>query len=79
MADSHDLSRPDFACNMRLIGHSDIGGRGDGLQIMVHRRHAYVGHPWSKGFSLVDVRDPKRPGAATYVPAPPLERRLRAA
>jgi hypothetical protein len=70
MADSHDLPRPDFARNMKLIGHSDIGGRGDGLQLMVHRGHAYVAHPWSQGFSIVDVRDPKRPGAVTYVPAP---------
>ncbi len=70
MADAKDLPRPDFARNMKLIGHSDIGGRGDGLQLMVHRGHAYVAHPWSQGFSIVDVRDPKRPGAVTYVPAP---------
>lgn len=70
MADGLDLPRPDFARNMKLIGHSDIGGRGDGLQLMVHRGHAYVAHPWSRGFSIVDVRDPKRPGAVTYVPAP---------
>lgn len=65
-----DLPTPDFARNMKLIGHSDIGGRGDGLQLMVHRGFAYVGHPWSRGFSVVDVRDPRRPGEVTYVPAP---------
>lgn len=65
------LPTPDFARNMRLIGHSDIGGRGDGLQVMVHRGHAYVAHPWSQGFSIIDVRDPKAPGAVTFVPAPP--------
>ncbi|WP_181703129.1 LVIVD repeat-containing protein [Chthonobacter albigriseus] len=65
-----ELPRPDFARNMRLIGHSDIGGRGDGLQLMVHRGHAYVAHPWSCGFSIVDVRDPRNPGAAVFVPAP---------
>ncbi len=68
---NQDLPRPDHAVNMRLIGHSDIGGRGDGLQLMVHRGFAYVAHPWSSGFSVVDVRDPARPGAVTYVPAPP--------
>lgn len=62
---------PDYARNMKLIGHSDIGGRGDGLQLMVHRGFAYVGHPWSQGFSIVDVRDPKNPGEVTYLPAPP--------
>jgi hypothetical protein len=56
---------------MRLIGHSDQGGRSDGLQVMVHRGYAYVAHPWSGGFSIVDVRDPKRPGETWFVPAPP--------
>lgn len=65
------LPTPDFARNMKLIGHSDIGGRGDGLQLMVHRGFAYVAHPWSQGFSIIDVRDPKNPGNVTYVPAPP--------
>lgn len=71
MTHGSDLPRPDFARNMRLIGHSGIGGRGDGLQIMVHRGHAYVAHPWSQGFSIIDVRDPARPGTVTYIPAPP--------
>lgn len=66
-----DLPKPDYALNMRLIGHSDQGGRGDGLQVMVHRRYAYVAHPWSGGFSIIDVRDPKRPGETTFVPSPP--------
>lgn len=65
------LPTPDFARNMKLIGHSDIGGRGDGLQLMVHRGFAYVAHPWSQGFSIIDVRDPKNPGNVTYIPAPP--------
>ena len=66
-----DLSQPDYARAMRLIGHSDQGGRGDGLQVMVHRGFAYVAHPWSGGFTVVDVRDPKRPGETWFVPAPP--------
>ena len=66
-----ELPKPDYARDMRLIGHSDQGGRGDGLQVMVHRGFAYVAHPWSGGFSIVDVRDPKNPGATTFVPAPP--------
>ncbi len=44
---------------MRLIGHSDQGGRPDGVQLMVHRGFAYIGHMVSQGFSIVDVRDPK--------------------
>src|SRR5712691_5959227 len=51
-----DLPKPDYARNMRIIGHSDQGGRPDGVQIMVHRGYAYVGHMFSKGFSVIDVR-----------------------
>ena len=62
---------PDFAHNMRLVGHSDQGGRSDGVQLMVHRGYAYVGHMFSKGFSVVDVRDPRNPKAVAYQAAPP--------
>jgi hypothetical protein len=53
------LPPPEYSRNMRLIGHSDQGGRPDGVQLMVHRGFAYVGHMVSQGFSIVDVRDPK--------------------
>lgn len=66
-----ELPQPDYARNMRLIGHSDQGGRADGVQVMVHRGYAYVGHMFSKGFSIIDVRDPKNPRAVNYVAAPP--------
>jgi hypothetical protein len=56
---------------MRLIGHSDQGGRPDGVQLMVHRGFAYIGHMVSQGFSVVDVRDPKNPKAVNYIAAPP--------
>jgi hypothetical protein len=66
-----DLPIPDFARNMRLIGYSDQGGRPDGVQIMVERGFAYIGHMFSKGFSIIDVRDPRAPKPANYVAAPP--------
>lgn len=56
---------------MRLIGHSDQGGRPDGVQLMVHRGFAYIGHMVSQGFSVVDVRDPTRPTTVNYIAAPP--------
>jgi hypothetical protein len=68
---SGDLPTPDHARNMRLIGHSDQGGRPDGVQVMVHRGFAYVGHMFSKGFSVIDVRNPRNPRAVAYLPAPP--------
>ena len=35
--------------NVKFISHSDQGGRGDGVQIMVHRGYAYIGHGYSNG------------------------------
>ena len=68
---SADLPKPDYATpNMRLVGHSDQGGRCDGVQIMVHRGYAYVGHIFSKGFSVIDVRDPSKPQYVKHVAAP---------
>lgn len=64
------LPIPDYAKNMTLIGHSDIGGRPDAVQIMVQNGFAYVGHMFSRGFSVVDVRDPRNPKPVTYVEAP---------
>jgi hypothetical protein len=70
MAMSTDLPTPDYARNMRIVGHCDQGGRPDGVQVMVHRGHAYVGHMFSKGFSVVDVRDARNPRAVNYIAAP---------
>lgn len=66
-----DLPKPDYARNMRIVGHSDQGGRPDGVQVMVRRGFAYIGHMFSKGFSVIDVRDPKRPRAVNYIAAAP--------
>ena len=65
-----ELPTPDYAYRMRMIGHTDQGGRPDGVQLMVHNGFAYTGHMFSKGFSIVDVRDPKNPKPAGYFAAP---------
>jgi len=52
---SVDRPQPDYVRNMRLVGHCDQDGRPDGVQIMVHRGYAYIGHMFSKGFSVIDV------------------------
>ncbi len=66
-----ELPTPDFARNLRLIGYSDQGGRMDGVQIMVVDGFAYVGHQFSDGFSVIDVRDPRHPKTVNYIPSPP--------
>ncbi|MEQ9833962.1 LVIVD repeat-containing protein [Pectobacterium versatile] len=68
---STPLPIPDYSRNMRLIGHSDQGGRPDGVQVMVHRGYAYIGHMVSQGVSIVDVHDAKNPKPAGFIAAPP--------
>ncbi|WP_247869699.1 hypothetical protein [Herbaspirillum sp. ST 5-3] len=62
--------KPDYARNMRIVGHSDQGGRSDGVQVMVSGGYAYIGHVFSGGFSVVDVRDPANPKFVQHVPQP---------
>ncbi|HVV62096.1 MAG TPA: hypothetical protein VHD14_10115 [Pseudolabrys sp.] len=61
--------KPDYARNMRIVGHTDQGGRPDGVQVMVQRGFAYVGHMFSKGFSVIDVRDAKNPKPVNFIAA----------
>src|ERR1700730_12527378 len=65
---------PDSARNIEFVGHSDQNGRGDGVQVMVHKGHAFVGHMFSDGFTVTDVRDPRQPRPVNFVPAPPNSR-----
>ena len=65
-----DLLTPDYARNMRILGHSDQGGKMDGCQIMVSNGYAYVGHVFNNGFSIMDVRDPKNPKFVKHMPQP---------
>jgi hypothetical protein len=44
---------------IRHISYSDIGGRPDSVQVMVHRGHLYVGHMFSDGVTVLDARDPR--------------------
>lgn len=62
---------PSYARNMRVLGHTDQGGgHADGVQIMVHDGYAYIGHIFSKGFSVIDVHDPRKPTPVAFIPAP---------
>jgi hypothetical protein len=45
---------------IRHISYSDIGGRPDSVQIMMNRRHLYVGHMFSNGVTILDASDPRR-------------------
>ena len=51
-----------------FVGHSDLDGRGHSDQIMVNAGYAYIGHSKTRGVSVVDVRDPRRPRVAGLLP-----------
>jgi hypothetical protein len=60
------------ARGIRPLGHSELGGRSDGVQVMVNKGHAYVGHPFSGGgATVVDVRDPRHPTPVNFIPVHP--------
>jgi hypothetical protein len=57
--------------NVDFVSHSDQGGWGDGVQIMVHKGHAYIGHMFSNGVTIINVTDPKNPRPVNFLPTPP--------
>jgi hypothetical protein len=59
------------ARNIAFLGRSDQGGRPDGTQVMVHKGHAYVGHMFSDGFTVIDTRNPRAPKPVAFVANPP--------
>ena len=58
------------ASNARFLSRNDQGGRPDGVQVILHKSHAFIGHMFSDGFSVVDVRDPLHPKWVAFVAAP---------
>src|ERR1051325_11415685 len=62
MADTKPTAR-----GINFVAHSDMNGKGDGVQVMVHRGFAYVGHGYSIGITTLDVRDPKNPKVVDFI------------
>ena len=53
------MSHPEEAWNIRRIGHSDLNGHGDGMQLMTSGQFIYVGHVKGNiGTSIVDFSNP---------------------
>src|SRR3984885_13823859 len=65
---------PEGARNIEFVGHTDQGGRGDGVQAMVNRGHAYVGTRVSRGVMVTRGRDPRRPKPVNFGPRLPNSR-----
>lgn len=60
------------AAGLRLVTRHDLGGRGDGMQVIRSGDTVYVGHLGTSGMgtSILDVADPARPVLAAQWPAP---------
>jgi len=56
-------ARTASASGLRLIGHHDLAGHGDGMQVIRHGDVVYVGHTGTTGAgtSILDAADPARP------------------
>lgn len=66
------LPRPLEQRGLELVGHTDLGGRGDGMQIMRTGDTVYVGHmgDFGVGTSVVDISDVTRPRVQRQIPVP---------
>lgn len=64
---------PEDSSGFRLIGHSDLNGHGDGMQVMPLGDVLYVAHfgPSGKGTTILDVSDPTGPRVVRQWDAPP--------
>ena len=51
---------------IKHISYSDQGGRPDAVQVMVNRKHVYVGHMFSNGITVLDANDPRNLKPMTY-------------
>lgn len=52
---------------IRHLAYSDQGGRPDGVQVMVSRKHLFVGHMFSNGFTVMDVSNPSEPKPVRFI------------
>jgi hypothetical protein len=60
VAADRPVPREGIGRGIRHLAYSDIGGRPDSVQIMMNRRHLYVGHMFSNGVTVLDAADPRR-------------------
>jgi hypothetical protein len=64
------------ARNISFVGQSDMAGKSDGVQVMVHRGHAFVGHSFNEGITILDVQDPSKPKVVNFIGCAPNTRSL---
>jgi len=72
-AELQDLQAHADTWNTRLIGHSDMNGRGDGMQVIKNGQYAYVAHlgTTDAALSILDCADPESPKLVRQLQHPP--------
>src|SRR5438874_4646861 len=70
MQSLRDLAAECETENMRLVGHHDLNGVGDAMQIVVRDHLAYVAHVGYNdlALSILDVSDPENPRLLRQIP-----------
>lgn len=60
--------------NTHPIGYSDLDGRGGGFKLSIQevrgKWYLYMGHLWDRGWSILDVTDPRRPEVVNFIEGP---------
>ena len=57
--DSPPIPPQGIGHRIKHVSYSDQGGRPDAVQVMVNKRHVYVGHMFSNGITVLDASDPR--------------------
>ena len=62
------------ASNMKPIGYSGLDGLGGAFKMTIrhvnNHWYLYMGHLWSRGWTILDVTDPANPKVAKFIPGP---------
>lgn len=61
-----DIPPQGIGQRIRHLSYSDQGGRPDAVQVMVNRRHVYVGHMFNNGVTILDATDPRKLKPVNY-------------
>ena len=72
-SDLRKMQEESYTQNTRLIGHHDLDGSGDGMQIIKYGQYAYIAHVGTSkmALSILDVSDPANPKLIRQLPHPP--------
>jgi hypothetical protein len=68
-----DIQARSESWNVRLIGHHDLNGHGDGMQLLKNGGYVYIAHLGTSpmALSIVDAADPSDPKVVRQIPHPP--------